>query len=112
MVDGLGDALYLRELAYELDIPQEKPLCLHTDNAAAVFIGDDATAAKKSKSDARHAILLQEAVEASLVRMKHWPGNNNVADMLTKWLPRNTFQRYRSVLLNLRAQRKLGLPVD
>ena len=112
LVEGLGDALFLRELAYEYDIPQEKPLCLHTDNAAAVFIGEDAAAAKKSKSDARHAILLQEAVEAGLVRMQHWPGNNNVADILTKWLPRNTFQRYRSVLLNLRAQRKLGLPVD
>ena len=44
--------------------------------------------------------------------MKHWPGKNNVADMFTKWLPRNEFERYRSVALNLRAQRKLGIPVD
>ena len=45
-------------------------------------------------------------------QMKHWPGNNNIADIFTKWLPRNEFQRYRSMLLNLPAQRKLGLPVD
>ena len=52
------------------------------------------------------------AVEEGTFRMKHWPGSNNVADIFTKWLPRNTFQRYRSMLLNLPAQRKLGLPVD
>ena len=44
--------------------------------------------------------------------MKHWPGKDNVADILTKWLPRNTFVKYRAIILNLAAQRKLGVPVD
>jgi len=32
--------------------------------------------------------------------------------MLTKWLPRNTFEKYRNTVLNLRAHRKLGILVD
>ena len=32
--------------------------------------------------------------------------------MLTKWLPRHTFEKYRNTVLNLRADRKLGIPVD
>ena len=32
--------------------------------------------------------------------------------MLTKWLPRHTFEKYRNTVLNLRAHRKLGIPVD
>ena len=58
------------------------------------------------------AVIVQDAVEEGVCQMKHWPGNNNIADIFTKWLPRNEFQRYRSMLLNLPAQRKLGLPVD
>ena len=56
---------------------------LHSDSKAAVYVGEDATSSKRAKTDARHAILLQEAVESGLLRLRHWPGNNTVADMLT-----------------------------
>ena len=74
--------------------------------------GDDAASMKRTRADARGAVIVQDAVEEGVCQMKHWPGNNNIADIFTKWLPRNEFQRYRSMLLNLPAQRKLGLPVD
>lgn len=106
------DGINVRELAYEMDLPQTEPMTLFTDNSAAVFIAEDAAAVKRAKADSRAAVFIQDAVEEGLFQMKHWPGSDNVADVLTKWLPRNTFEKYRSVLLNLRAQRKLGLPVD
>ena len=37
---------------------------------------------------------IQDAIEEGTFRMKHWPGSNNVADIFTKWLPRNAVQRY------------------
>ena len=112
LMAGVADGINVRETAYELNIPQLEPMVLHTDNSAAVYMSEDAASIKRSKSDARGAIIIQDAVEEGTFRMKHWPGSNNVADIFTKWLPRNTFQRYRSMLLNLPAQRKLGLPVD
>ena len=54
---------------------------------------------------------MQECVEDGVFRMKHWPGDDNVADMLTKWLSRSTFEKYRAIILNLPAQRKLGIDV-
>ena len=82
---------------------------IYTDNKAAVFIAEDATAVKRSKADSRHAVFLQEAVEECLVQMKHWPGSDNVADIFTKWLARNKFEKFRAVLINMHAHRKLGI---
>ena len=109
---GVADGINVREEAYELNIPQLEPMVLHTDTSAAVYMSEDAASIKRSKADARGAVIIQDAVEEGTFRMKHWTGSNNVADIFTKWLPRNTFQRYRSMLLNLPAQCKLGLPVD
>jgi hypothetical protein len=102
----------MRELANEVNIVQLEPTTIYTDNTAAVYIAEDAAAVKRSRADARAAVMIQDAVEEGLFRMKQWPGKNNVADMLTKWLPRNEFVRYRAVILNIKAQRALGMPVD
>jgi hypothetical protein len=102
----------VRGLASEGNIVQTEPMTIYTDNTAAVYIAEDAAAVKRSRADARAAVMIQDAVEEGLFRMKHWPGKNNVADMLTKWLARNEFVRYRAVILNLKAQRALGMPVD
>ena len=112
LITGCVDAFHVRDLAYEFNIEQREPMKVYTDNKGAVFIAEDAEAVKRSRTDARGAIVLQDAVEEGIIQMKHWPGNDNVADIFTKWLPHNTFEKYRSVLLNLRAQCLLGIPVD
>jgi len=82
---------------------------MFTDNAAAVFIAEDAASVKRSKAEARHAIFMQECVEEGLFQMKHWPGKANIADILTKWLSRHDFERHRAILINMKAHRDLGL---
>ena len=72
---------------------------MFTDNRAAVFIGEDAAAVRKSKADSRHAIFLQETVEEGIMELKHWPGKDNVADIGTKWLNRHDFEKYSAVLI-------------
>ncbi|MEC7287751.1 MAG: hypothetical protein VXU42_03575 [Verrucomicrobiota bacterium] len=88
-----------------------EPMKMFTDNRAAVFIGEDAAAVRKSKADSRHAIFLQETVEEGIMELKHWPGKGNVADIGTKWLNRHDFEKYRAVLINMHAHRKLSIPV-
>ena len=112
LVFGVADALYLRDLAHELNVPQKEPTKMYSDNTGAVFVGEDAAAVRRSRADARQAVFLQDCVEDGLLEMKHWPGNNNVADILTKWLDRNTFTKYRAVILNLAAHRKVGIAID
>ena len=46
-----GDGIAIREAAYELNLPQREPMKMFTDNRAAVFIGEDAAAVRKSKAD-------------------------------------------------------------
>ena len=87
---------------------------MFTDNRAAVFIGEDAAAVRKSKADSRHAIFLQETVEEGIMELKHWPG------VKTMWptserngliVNRHDFEKYRAVLINMHAHRKLSIPV-
>ena len=86
LTEATGDGIAIREAAYELNLPQREPMKMFTDNRAAVFIGEDAAAVRKSKADSRHAIFLQETVEEGIMELKHWPGKDNVADIGTKWL--------------------------
>ena len=111
LTEATGDGIAIREAAYELNLPQREPMKMFTDNRAAVFIGEDAAAVRKSKADSRHAIFLQETVEEGIMELKHWPGKGNVADIGTKWLNRHDFEKYRAVLINMHAHRKLSIPV-
>ena len=97
LTEATGDGIAIREAAYELNLPQREPMKMFTDNRAAVFIGEDAAAVRKSKADSRHAIFLQETVEEGIMELKHWPGKDNVADIGTKWLNRHDFEKYRAV---------------
>ena len=49
--------------------------------------------------------------EEGIMELKHWPGKGNVADIGTKWLNRHDFEKYRAVLINMHAHRKLSIPV-
>jgi hypothetical protein len=112
LISGVSDGISLRDFAYEANITQKHAMRLYTDNKAAVFIAEDATSVKRAKAESRHAIFLQECVEEGIFEVKHWPGKANVADMLTKWLARNEFEKHRAILLNLKAHRALGIQVD
>ena len=54
---------------------------------------------------------VQETVEEGIMELKHWPGKDNVADIGTKWLNRHDFEKYRAVLINMHAHRRLSIPV-
>ena len=83
------------ELGYDV-----KPIRIKTDSQVLV----DMVARKHLKTNTKHLALsfaeVLECVTNGLVTIVHVAGVNNTADLLTKPLPRATFEKHRDAMLN------------
>ena len=78
---------------------------LWCDNEVTVMVSKDATPLKRLAYIARRVRLLQELVKLGIVRLLNVPGKLNPADVLTKYLPRDDYERYMSYIYNCTRER-------
>ena len=108
---GLSQAMYegipVRGYAMESGIPINEPTLLESDNQGGVCIGRNATSMNRARATAMRAVFMQECVERGWFDLKHKPGVDMTADVLTKWLGRNQFEKHRAKLINIKGQRAL-----
>jgi hypothetical protein len=92
MSGALQEAAWLRQLLHDLQCTVKKPVELFTDNQAAVSIaGSTLLPNSRSKhSDVRHHFV-REQVRSGRVTVKWVPSNEQLADMFTKPLAKQTF---------------------
>ena len=69
------------------------------------MVSKDATPLKRLAYIARRVRLLQELVKLGIVRLLNVPGKLNPADVLTKYLPRDDYERYMSYIYNCTRER-------
>ena len=97
--DGAKAALFLRSILWDLDVPQDAATILYEDNDAATAIAN----AGKPTPRARHMDIkyfaLAEYVERDLVILDRIDTSQNLADALTKPLPRILFYRHRDFMM-------------
>ncbi|QRV94948.1 Retrovirus-related Pol polyprotein from transposon TNT 1-94 [Ceratobasidium sp. AG-Ba] len=83
--------LWIKMFFEELGLPLESNLAIYTDNTAAIALAHDPQFHARSKHiDTRHHFLCEHITRKS-VELAHIPGNENLADLLTKALPRPRF---------------------
>ena len=87
---------YLRALMRALGHKQQDSTLIWEDNKAAILIAEnDCSSAGRSKHiDVRFKFVAQAVVEGA-VRVRYTPTDLNLADLLTKALPADTFERLR-----------------
>ena len=78
---------------------------LWCDNEVTVLVSKDATPLKRLAYIARRVRLLQELVRLNIVELRNIPGKVNPADVLTKYLPRDDFERYMTYIYNCARER-------
>lgn len=84
-------SLWLRLLFSELGFPFSRALAIHTDNLAAIALAHDPQFHGRSKHiDVRHHFI-REHLEAGHIVIPHVSGDDNLADLFTKALPRPKF---------------------
>lgn len=73
------------------------PLLL-VDNASAMKLAKNSNFYKRSKHIDVHTHFVREQIQNGELRIEHVPSENQVADILTKLIPRVQFQRLRDKL--------------
>ena len=93
------DCVFLRGLLMEMGLPQEEPTVLYMDNSSAIDLAFDPILHAKTKHIERRDLFVRELVARKVVVTKFVPTAQNVADILTKPLARQSFQKHRATLL-------------
>ena len=75
------------------------------DNTVTVLVSTDSTPLKRLAYIARRVRLLQELARHGVVKLHSVPGTANPADVFTKHLSRDEFERYMCIVYNCTAQR-------
>ena len=77
------------------------PIKTYTDSKAAYDLCHRFTSAQNSRHVDRKLFKMRELRGAGVVRVRHIPGETNPADLFTKILSRQPFEKHRKFILNL-----------
>ncbi|QRV89278.1 Retrovirus-related Pol polyprotein from transposon TNT 1-94 [Ceratobasidium sp. AG-Ba] len=89
---AIRHALWLRSLFWELGFPMQHPMSIRTDNTAAIALAKDPQYHGRSKHiDIRHHFI-REQITRKRVDVSHISGEQNLADLFTKALPKHRHQ--------------------
>ncbi len=91
-------AIWLRRLLTELSVNTSAPTPICEDNQGAICLASNPIAHKKSKHIQIRHHYIRECVADGSIELIYVPTAEMVADLLTKALPRHTFQRLRQKL--------------
>ena len=86
------EAVWLRRLLHELGFEQTSPTVLHEDNSGCVSLSGNWRADQRTKHIDVQYHFVREQVEAKTVQVKRIATTKNVADALTKPVPRIKFE--------------------
>ena len=91
--------MYYRGLLAEMGVDMTKPTVLKVDNSGAICLAKHMTSCKRSRHIQRRWLKIRELVAEGHIVVEWVPTNDNAADMLTKALAKEPFDRHRSVLM-------------
>ena len=96
--DGADHGVYMRELAKEFSV-NVQTTSFYSDNDSSIKLHKDFYSCKKSKHIIRAIAALRHYVMRRVYNMIHLAGKKNYADLLTKPLPRDAFERFTTAVL-------------
>ena len=92
------EVLYLRALLKGFACEQMRPTELIEDNASCILMSENPTNRERSRHVDVRVHFLQDMVRDGAVKLMKCAGTQNVADALTKSLPKPAFHKHREFL--------------
>ena len=96
---AVQESIFLRRLLGEIGAEQKDPTVIHVDNQACISMSKDPVAYKRSKHIDIRYHFTRDAVENGMIQIEYVKSQDNVADLLTKALPTETFGRLAKTLI-------------
>ncbi|KIL57634.1 hypothetical protein M378DRAFT_16141 [Amanita muscaria Koide BX008] len=91
---GAQEATWIQTFLSEIGLPLKKPITLYVDNQSAIKLVQNPVAHDRTKHiDAKYHFI-RDAQDKGLIKVEYCPTNSQVADVLTKPLPREKHQRF------------------
>ena len=94
-------AIWLRKLMFDLALIQEKPIPIHCDNKSTVLIAKNPMLHGRTKHFKIKFHIVREAQSELKILLIQCSSEDQLADILTKPLSGNIFEKMRSILKNL-----------
>ena len=94
-----SEVMFLRGLLEDVGFAQQGPTLLHEDNQGAVHLMKNEVLHTRAKHIHVRYHQIREFVAHKFIRVQHCRTDEMVADILTKLLPKVTFERLRTRLL-------------
>ena len=107
--DATRQAMWIRQILQDLDFDQKQPLVIYNDNTGSVALSRNPVHHDRTKHIAIRHHFIREQVELGTVEILHIPSGENIADILTKPLARELFERLRLLLGLTVASRQVGV---
>ena len=98
MAHGICEGMWLRRLLNELGITTTEPVNMYCDNQAAIRIARNPVHHDRTKHVEIDRHFIKEKLDEKIVDLLYTPTRHQIADVLTKALPRITFEELNSKL--------------
>ena len=96
--EAAREVIYLRALLRELGVDMKQPTILYEDNMGVVQIAVNNSFSSRTKHiDVRHKFVCEQVALGTIV-VRHIAGEEQPADLLTKPLARQRFERLRDLM--------------
>jgi hypothetical protein len=92
--------IYLRNLLKEIKFEQVEPTTINIDNKSSKMILETLKTTHNIKHINLRINFIREQIQSKTIKLKFVKTEDQVADILTKALPRNLFEKFRFILLN------------
>ncbi|KAF7770863.1 hypothetical protein Agabi119p4_6837 [Agaricus bisporus var. burnettii] len=90
---AVQQAVWLDKFLYEIDLTQERPFTIHADNNGAIANTRNERNHRRTKHiDIKHHFIKEKVADNSVI-FNYIPSSENLADILTKALPRDAVLR-------------------
>jgi hypothetical protein len=93
-------AIWLRGFLNDLQHFQIRPTTIYQDNIAVIKLMDNANSEKHSKHALEKINYIRQEIEKHTIILQRMPSTDMVADILTKPLAKESFTKFRDIMLN------------
>lgn len=99
IADATKEILWLREMLFELGYNQQESTVLKCDNQASITIANNNARNERTKHiDVRYQFV-KETIKKKQIRLEYVKSTENLADALTKALPKPQFTTHRTGII-------------
>ena len=93
------DGIHLRDSSIERGFPHDAPTVLYVDNQGAIDLAHDPVLHSTTKHIKRRELFIRDLVHDGTIKPKYVKTSDNMADIFTKPLQRQAFQKHRAALM-------------